>query len=76
MDNLNSPYAMAANMNAPYMGANVNAPYMDANVNAPYMMAPQMSCAPVRHCPPRKDNFILIIVLFILLIIVGCSISW
>ncbi|SEI01848.1 conserved hypothetical tiny transmembrane protein [Halobacillus karajensis] len=68
MENINSPYSMGANVNAPYMGANINAPYMGANV--PHMMP----TAPMYKCPPRRDNFILIIVLFILLIIVGCSI--
>ncbi|MBX0356830.1 YjcZ family sporulation protein [Halobacillus sp. Nhm2S1] len=28
------------------------------------------------HCRPRRNNFVLIVVLFILLIIVGCSIKW
>lgn len=59
MENVNAPYSMGANVNAPYMAANV----------------PHMQSAPMYHCRPRQNNnFILIVVLFILLIIVGCSV--
>nr|WP_280637152.1 YjcZ family sporulation protein [Alkalihalobacillus sp. BA299] len=64
---------MEANVNAaPYMGANVNAaPYMGANIPPhPTYMAPSYGYG----CPaPRTDSFVLIVVLFILLIIVGAS---
>ncbi|GEN52641.1 YjcZ family sporulation protein [Halobacillus faecis] len=60
MENVNAPYTMGANVNAPYMGANM----------------PHMPVAPMHHCRPRRNNFVLIVVLFILLIIVGCSIKW
>ncbi|WP_283244063.1 YjcZ family sporulation protein [Bacillus suaedaesalsae] len=62
---------MAANINAaPIMGANVNAaPVMGANVPPqPTYLAPSYGYA----CPaPSNDTFILIVVLFILLIIIG-----
>ncbi|MFQ3543132.1 YjcZ family sporulation protein [Halobacillus rhizosphaerae] len=69
MENVNSPYNMGANMNAPYWGENANAPYLGANVS-PVQYAPVQRC---HRRPPCRNNFILIVVLFILLIIVGCS---
>ncbi len=68
---------METNVNAaPYMmGANVNAaPMMGANVPPqPTYVEPSYGYA----CPvPRYDSFVLIVVLFILLIIVGaCYLS-
>jgi uncharacterized protein (TIGR01732 family) len=61
---------MEANVNAaPYMGANVNAaPMMGANVPPqPSYTAGYGYCAP----EPCRNDFFLIVVLFILLIIVG-----
>ncbi|MBE4908492.1 YjcZ family sporulation protein [Bacillus luteolus] len=55
---------------APYMGANVNAaPVLGANVPPqPTMIAPSYGYT----CPtPCNNTFVLIVVLFILLIIVG-----
>lgn len=65
--NLYAPYNMAANVNAPM--ANVNAPMAVAPVpHYPCYTSPGYGyCGPVRG----HDSFVLIVVLFILLIIVG-----
>lgn len=70
---------MYANVNAaPFMGANV-APMMDnipPTMTAPMAHHPYMAPSYGYGCPtPTRgvDNFVLIVVLFILLIIVGAS---
>jgi uncharacterized protein (TIGR01732 family) len=73
----NMPPVMGANM-PPVMGANMP-PVMGENVPPPQAvmgasMAPQPYCYPAyAYCAPvnRCDDFVLIVILFILLIIIG-----
>ncbi|MFC0470129.1 YjcZ family sporulation protein [Halalkalibacter kiskunsagensis] len=71
--NVNAPFAMGANVNAPFtMGAAENMPFTmgEASPYQPYHYSPVMGYSAPSRC---YDSFILIVVLFILLIIVGAG---
>ncbi|WP_066151899.1 YjcZ family sporulation protein [Halalkalibacter krulwichiae] len=76
--NVNAPFSMDANVNAPFtMGAEENVPFTMGET-APFTMgeaAPYCYAGPVMGYGPKRgyDGFILIVVLFILLIIVGAG---
>lgn len=62
----NENYPNVAGANFPHVGG--------ANVPHQPMMMPYSYASPAYdHCPPYRDTFVLIVVLFILLIIIGAS---
>jgi uncharacterized protein (TIGR01732 family) len=70
----NENFANVAGANfAPVAGANI-APVAGANVPHHPVMPYSYASPAFDYCPPYRDTFVLIVVLFILLIIIGATI--